>query len=431
MQKRLDNRSEELSRIKKKQLSLESMSIIEKQKMIEDLTIEVNKLDDAVLKVKRTEVELNNKLLQLGAEIMDKKNELNTLNNTIDAQKWGLYEPQYNFASSLLYKDKLTEVRATQKQMIKDKTAVIFFDGWTVNGSASEGKKMTNNNIKQILRSFNNECETIIMKVKYNNLDASKKRMETSYQQLNKMNKNNQLSISPAYLEIKKQEMYLAYEYERKKQEEKEELKLQREKEREEKALQKEINAKMKIIDKDLTHYNNMISDLESKMKKNDDQAEIDALKQQIAELQEQIENKEEEKNELDYRNTHAYAGYVYIISNIGAFGEDVFKIGVTRRLEPLERINELSSASVPFKFDVHAFIFSYDAFKLEAELHDYFHDYRINKVNNRKEFFRCSIDLIEQKLKEYETLTIDFTRYPEAEEYMQSRDPIQDNHSY
>lgn len=183
---------------------------------------------------------------------------------------------------------------------------------------------MTNNNIKQILRSFNNECETIIMKVKYNNLDASKKRMETSYQQLNKMNKNNQLSISPAYLEIKKQEMYLAYEYERKKQEEKEELKLQREKEREEKALQKEINAKMKIIDKDLTHYNNMISDLESKMKKNDVQAEIDALKQQIAELQEQIENKEEEKNELDYRNAHAYAGYVYIISNIGAFGEDV-----------------------------------------------------------------------------------------------------------
>ncbi|MCI0129696.1 MULTISPECIES: DUF4041 domain-containing protein [Enterococcaceae] len=431
MQKRLDNRSEELSRIKKKQLSIESMSIIEKQTMIEDLTIEVNKLDDAVLKVKRTEVELNNKLLQLGAEIMDKKNELNTLNNTIDAQNWGLYEPQYNFASSLLYKDKLTEVRATQKQMIKDKTAVNFFDGWTVNGSAAEGKKMTNNNIKQILRSFNNECETIIMKVKYNNLDASKKRMETSYQQLNKMNENNQLSISPAYLEIKKQEMYLAYEYERKKQEEKEELKLQREKEREEKALQKEINAKMKIIDKDLTHYNNMISDLESKMKKNDDQAEIDALKQQIAELQEQIENKEEEKNELDYRNAHAYAGYVYIISNIGAFGEDVFKIGVTRRLEPLERINELSSASVPFKFDVHALIFSYDAFKLEAELHDYFHDYRINKVNNRKEFFRCSIDLIEQKLKEYETLTIDFTRYPEAEEYMQSRDSIQDNHSY
>ena len=102
---------------------------------------------------------------------------------------------------------------------------------------------------------------------------------------------------------------------------------------------------------------------------------------------------------------------------------ELLVKTSVTRRLEPLERINELSSASVPFKFDVHALVFSYDAFKLEAELHDYFHDYRINKVNNRKEFFRCSIDLIEQKLKEYETLTIDFTRYPEAEEYMQSRE--------
>src|SRR5699024_8109211 len=122
-----------------------------------------------------------------------------------------------------------------------------------------------------------------------------------------------------------------------------------------------------------------------------------------------------------DYRNAHALAGYVYIISNIGAFGSDVFKIGVTRRLDPLERIGELSSASVPFKFDVHALIFSYQAYQLENELHAYFDDYRINKVNNRKEFFKVPINLIEQKLAEYKDLTIDFTKDPVAEEFRES----------
>ncbi|CAJ1187175.1 hypothetical protein CPR19081_DFPECDIO_01045 [Companilactobacillus paralimentarius] len=123
----------------------------------------------------------------------------------------------------------------------------------------------------------------------------------------------------------------------------------------------------------------------------------------------------------MDYRQENATAGYVYIISNIGSFGPDVVKIGVTRRLDPQERIDELGSASVPFKFDVHAFIFSYDAYSLEAELHQRFNDKRINKVNNRKEYFHVSIDEIEKVLEEYKDLTVDFNEIPEAVEYNQS----------
>jgi T5orf172 domain. len=123
----------------------------------------------------------------------------------------------------------------------------------------------------------------------------------------------------------------------------------------------------------------------------------------------------------LDYRLQNSTAGYVYIISNIGSFGENVVKIGVTRRLEPMDRIDELGSASVPFKFDVHALIFSYDAYKLETELHEKFADKRINKVNNRKEYFNLTITEVEQALKEYKDLTIDFHEEPEAGEYRES----------
>jgi len=126
-------------------------------------------------------------------------------------------------------------------------------------------------------------------------------------------------------------------------------------------------------------------------------------------------------KEELDYRLENIGAGYVYIISNIGAFGENVFKIGVTRRLEPTERISELSSASVPFKFDVHALIFSYQAFELEKELHNYFNDKRVNMVNNRKEFFNITIEEIERALEKHKDLTFEFNKIPDAEEYRET----------
>lgn len=159
---------------------------------------------------------------------------------------------------------------------------------------------------------------------------------------------------------------------------------------------------------------------MEKKLNYAEDQQQSEIYKQ-LDELKSSIVAKQEEKEDLDYRDAHASAGYVYIISNIGAFGPDVVKIGVTRRIDPLERISELSSASVPFKFDIHALIFSYEAYQLESELHNYFDQYRINKVNKRKEFFNIPILEIKNKLKEYNHLTIDFKETPDAEEFRQS----------
>lgn len=413
LEKIKDEVGKEISRLRsqKKELFEEAKEILniemedERKSIIDSARKEEKKIMESVANLEDTKRNLEQEII--------------SIEDTLEMESFGLYKPRYDFASSLTYKAELEGIRNTQKQMIKEKQATFFSDSWTVDGSLAKGKKMTNDNIKQILRSFNNECEAAITKVKYSNLAQIEKRIMKSFEQLNKMNESVRVSIRPGYLDLKLQELNLAYEYERKKQEEKEELRAQREQEREEKAFQKEIQSKKKIIDKDITHYKNMVKELEAKLKSaTDDKFDI---QQQIAQFEAKMTEKENEKEELNYRKAHAYAGYVYIISNIGAFGEDVFKIGVTRRLEPLERISELSSASVPFKFDVHALIFSHEAYQLENELHQHFNDFRINKVNNRKEFFKVPLSEIEKKLLEYKDVTIDFVKTPDAEEYRQS----------
>ena len=123
-------------------------------------------------------------------------------------------------------------------------------------------------------------------------------------------------------------------------------------------------------------------------------------------------------KQEVDYREANQKAGYVYIISNIGAFGENVYKIGMTRRLEPMDRIDELGDASVPFDFDVHALIFSDDAPALEAALHKAFDNRKVNMINQRREFFRVPLDEIEAVVKKNYDKTVEFIRIPPAEQF-------------
>lgn len=123
----------------------------------------------------------------------------------------------------------------------------------------------------------------------------------------------------------------------------------------------------------------------------------------------------------IDYRRANERAGYVYIISNIGSFGEGIYKIGMTRRLEPTDRIDELGSASVPFKFDIHALIFSADAPSLETALHQAFADYRVNKVNNRKEFYKIPLKEIEKLVKQYHDKTVTFEYVAPAEQYRET----------
>ena len=390
------------------------LSIVEINDYLADKEKEKSDIDNDIIKYK-------SQLDGIIREISNKRQELIDVEDEIELQECAIYEPRYDFATSLQYKEELDEVRQYQKDMIKDKSAVIYSENWTVDGSLAKGRKMTNGNIKVILRCFNSECEAAINKIKYNNIHTIEKRIQTSFNILNQAFKTAKVAITEDYLDLKFDELYLGYEFERKKAEEKEALREQREKEREEKALQKEVENKKKKINKEITHLQKLVKELNLRLAETKDENEKNAILSQLEAANQNIKEYTDEEKELDYRLENLGAGYVYIISNIGAFGKDIFKIGVTRRLDPLERINELSSASVPFKFDVHALIFSYNAYQLETELHNKFSKNRVNKVNNRKEFFKVSIDDLEKELMNYKDLTIEFTKTPDAEEYNES----------
>ena len=387
--------------------------------------IEAKKSDLANLK---QEIRTSREIISLDAELILKKEELAHLNEEIavandnlNLQEFGFFERQYNFSDSTKYKDRLDTLRMEQKSMTKNGTAGRIVSPMLLDNSKSKGRAMQNQLIKAALRGFNGEADALLVKVSVVNIDNKIKALRKAFEQLNKMYSRNLIEITYQYLELKIEELRLAAEYELKKQEEKELLREEREKEREDKKLQAEIKAKRKQLEKERDHFKKMVAKVTELLKEAKDD-EVEELRRQLTEYQDKLSELDEIEEDIDYREGHATAGYVYVISNVGSFGEDVYKIGVTRRLEPLERIRELSSASVPFQFDVHALIFSEEAFALETELHNELSNYKVNKVNGRKEYFKVSFDKIKGILAAHKELTVELNEMPEAFEYRQTK---------
>ena len=211
----------------------------------------------------------------------------------------------------------------------------------------------------------------------------------------------------------------IEYNYYVKREQAKQEQMALKEQMRQEAEERKALEREKKHIQQEEEKFNTEISKLQDTMLNTTDESEIDKLKARILELQSQLGEVIVKKDEITNLQ-NGKAGTVYIISNLGAFGEDVFKVGMTRRLEPQDRINELGNASVPFKFDVHSFIFSKDAVALENKMHEILNDRRVNKVNMRKEFFKISIDELEKIVDEIEP-TAEFNKTMVAGEYRQS----------
>lgn len=198
-------------------------------------------------------------------------------------------------------------------------------------------------------------------------------------------------------------------------------LKAQKEEIREQQKVEKELQNAKRKLEKEEKQFNNELSKLMKYLNSAQNEVEKNIYADKIKELEEKIKVLEKDKQNVLERETNTRAGYVYIISNIGSFGKDVYKIGMTRRLEPMDRISELSSASVPFPFDVHALIFSEDAPALENTLHKYFKKQEVNKVNQRKEFFKVNLEEIKELVhKEYNN-TVHFTDLAAAEQYFES----------
>lgn len=364
---------------------------------------------------------LEEKISDLDYEVSKKKQKVIELDNTILLQDFGLYSPVYDFANLDDYKNRLSDIRQKQKDMIITGRAATCSKKWTVDGSVAKGQAMTKQNIKQIVRCFNDECDVLVNKVKFNNITAYIDKIHKSADALNRMNMRNAVVLSYEYIDLKVQELQLAYEYACKKQEEKEEQRKIREQMREEARLQKEIEEARKDIDKERKHYLNALDKINNKLLScSEDEKEL--LLEKKKETENHLALLQKKIDDIDYREANKKAGYVYIISNIGSFGENVYKIGMTRRLDPMERVDELGDASVPFKFDVHAMIFSDDAPKLEAALHHAFSNKKVNMVNTRREFFNVSIEEIEEVVKKNYDKTVDFIKIPQAEQYRETK---------
>lgn len=353
-------------------------------------------------------------------ELQKVKEQIIETNDAVLLQSFGIYTPRYSFMNSDEYKARLLEIRAKQKDMIRSKTAVTGSTNWTVNGNASKGKKMVSDMQKLLLRAFNSECDDVIEHVKYNNIEASEKRISASREAISKLGAMMGVSIAPAYYHLKTEELYLAFEYQQKRQEEKEEQKELRARMREEAKLAREIEEERKKLEKEQKHYKNALKKIIEQLKSASEE-ERSAIEEKKSEIEEQLRRIDSDFKNVDYREANQKAGYVYVISNIGAFGENVYKIGMTRRLDPMERIDELGDASVPFNFDVHAMIFSDDAPKLEAALHKAFESRKLNFVNQRREFFRVTLDEIKKVVRENFDKSVEFIELAPAEQYRES----------
>ncbi len=363
---------------------------------------------DRQLAATRTTIEQTTaQLAELRREVLDTK-------NAIDLQDAGLYDFPNPAQASIELGDKLAQVRADIKEMVRAKTAVNAATGFTFNGSAAQGRTFISDMSKMMLRAYNAEAENAVLTVKAGNLDAATKRVEKSRDQAQRLGRLIDLRIAPRYHQLRIAELSLAARHLQAKQAAKEAEREERARLREEAKAQKEMEAERKRLEKTLEkerqHYENTVAALRAQGR--DD--EIADLETKLEEIQHGIED-------LDYRAANIRAGYVYVISNLGSFGEKMVKIGMTRRLEPMDRVRELGDASVPFNFDVHTLFFSADAVGVEAELHRRLAAQKVNRVNNRREFFYATPDEVRAQLADLDGSVLEYRVEPDAEQFRES----------
>lgn len=316
----------------------------------------------------------------------------------------GYYEPVYGFEDLADYEKAYRSIKEDQRAMLRlpgetlERNAAAYAtQPFAVNGSDAQGRAFLRDLLGLMLRAFNGECDAFIARVSYKNIDTMKKRIRSSFEQINKPSQRWACELSEQYLGNRIRELELVFEWEEAKQREKEEQARIKEQIREEEKAAREAEKAKQQADKDEAKFQDLLKRAEEQAASASEKDKA-KLAQKIKELQDRISEIEERKRTISQAML-TKTGHVYIISNLGSFGEDIYKIGMTRRLEPMDRVKELGDASVPFPFDVHAMIRTNDAPALENALHKHFANRRLNLENDRKEFFRVRIEEIQQEL--------------------------------
>lgn len=348
------------------------------------------------------------------------RKEVSVFESKLDLIEFGVYEPVYDFEKSEDYRNEQNKILNQQKEMLLDDKAAICNTNWTVEGSEAKGRAVVKVYKKLMLRAFNGECDVLIAKVKWNNVNQMKERMQKIFDAVNKLGTGFNVYLNNKYLDLKKKELILEYEYQAKRQKEKEELKAIQDELREEEKARREFEQAQKEAEREEANFQKALDKARKEIELVTGDKH-DKLQAQIEKLEKELSEAQEKKERAISMAQQTKRGHVYIISNLGSFGENVYKIGMTRRLEPTDRVKELGDASVPFQFDIHAMIYSEEAPSLENELHKAFTNKKVNMLNNRKEFFNVSLDEIEQKIKEI-GIEAEFSKVPEAMEYRETK---------
>ena len=383
------------------------------------LNILVSKISDLEKVYKEKDSALNQDYLKHKAIYENLRKEVSLLEENLENISYGLYRPHYDYKTSAEFKQKLEEIIDREKQAIKNETATYCPVKWEVGGSKAEGAKMTKHYSKLMLRAFNGECDAAIAKVRWNNIGNMEARIEKAYEAINKLGSTHQITVTKDYFDLKLQELRLEFELEEKLYQEKEEQRKIREQMREEEKAQREIEKARKEAEEEEERNEKALQKAKAEIEKAKGQ-ELERLTEKIKMLEENLQKAHELKERAISRAQLTKSGHVYIISNIGSFGDTVYKIGMTRRLEPMDRIDELGDASVPFDFDVHGLIYSENAPELENIIQKKLESKRLNLVNRRAEFFDTTIDELEAIVNEL-NLNIKLTKMAEAKEYRES----------
>lgn len=388
--------------------ALGGLSILELEERKQEAQTEIAKLDALIASSKEQ--------VEAATRLVDAKNEearqiVVETREAVILQEVGIYDYRHPLSDAVAYQQALDRLQASIKSATKrDGGAILATTDWTVNGSVQEGRKMVQDFSKLMLRAFNAEADTLVRGLKPYKLDSALERLRKVEETIKRLGATMQIHISPAYYQLRVDELTLTADFLQKQAEEKDAERRERERLREERKAQQEMERERAKLEKERQHYSNALAALEA----NGDLEGSQRLREQLADVYQAIEN-------VDARAANIRAGYVYVISNIGSFGEDMVKVGMTRRLDPMDRIKELSDASVPFNFDVHALFFSNDAVGIESAMHERLAALRVNTVNRRREFFKATPLEVKTHLNDLTGELLEFTEIAEALEYRQT----------
>jgi hypothetical protein len=357
-----------------------------------------------------TAAAIGNEIAQLRLELEGLRRDVVETREIVALQEVGVYRYAHPLENALAYKTRLEQIEEQVRQITKQGRAVVGTTQWAINGSQKEGAKMVSDFCKLLLRAYNDEVDNAVRTLKPFMLESAVRRLEKARATIQKLGTAMRIEITDDYHSLRVTELQLTADFLAKREEEREQERQQRARMKEEEAVRREFEREQERLEKERTHYETVIAALREK----GDVAAAEKAEIKMMEVDNAIAG-------IENRSANVRAGYVYCISNIGAFGPSVVKIGLTRRLEPLDRVRELGDASVPFRFDVHALIFSENAVGLETMLHVRFADRRVNLVNGHREFFHVTPAEVRAALLDVHGSLITFEEVPEALEWRQS----------